>query len=78
MAQSLFPEGAALDAFCRRHHIRWLAPFGSTLEGIARPDSDVDLQVIGEAFTASELPLDRRGAKFRAPAQAALFSVKST
>lgn len=45
MAQNLFPDGAALDAFCRRHHIRRLSLFGSTLKGTARPDSDVDLLV---------------------------------
>src|SRR6478609_3572413 len=45
MAQSLFPDQAALVALCRRHHIRRLAPFGSTLKGTARPDSDIDLLV---------------------------------
>jgi predicted nucleotidyltransferase len=32
-----------LGQLCRRHHIRRLALFGSTLKGTARPDSDVDL-----------------------------------
>jgi predicted nucleotidyltransferase len=36
---------AVLSGFCRRHHIRRLALFGSTLRGEARPDSDVDLLV---------------------------------
>jgi predicted nucleotidyltransferase len=45
MAQNLFSDGAALGTFCRRHHIRRLALFGSTLKGGARPDSDVDLLV---------------------------------
>lgn len=34
-----------LRAFCERHHIRKLSLFGSTLEGTARPDSDIDLLV---------------------------------
>ena len=45
MAQNLFSDPVALDALCRRHHIRRLALFGSTLEGTARADSDVDLLV---------------------------------
>jgi len=35
----------ALADVCRRHHIRRLSLFGSTLKGTARPDSDVDLLV---------------------------------
>jgi len=35
----------ALAAVCRRHHIRWLAVFGSQAGGEARPDSDVDVVV---------------------------------
>ena len=31
--------------FCRRHHIRRLALFGSVLRGDFRPDSDVDALV---------------------------------
>jgi len=34
-----------LARFCRRHHIRWLALFGSALKGTAKPDSDIDLLV---------------------------------
>lgn len=45
MAQSLFSDQVALGAFCRRHHIRRLALFGSTLKGTDRPDSDLDLLV---------------------------------
>lgn len=45
MAQNLFPDQAALGALCRRHHIRRLSLFGSTLKGTARPDSDIDLLV---------------------------------
>ena len=29
--------------FCRRHHIRKLAVFGSVLHGDSRPDSDLDI-----------------------------------
>ena len=39
----LDPEG--LDEICRRHHIRRLSLFGSTLHGTSRPDSDLDLLV---------------------------------
>jgi len=35
----------ALASLCRRHHIRRLSLFGSTLKGTHRPDSDVDLLV---------------------------------
>lgn len=35
----------ALARVCRRHHIRWLAVFGSQARGEARPDSDVDVVV---------------------------------
>jgi uncharacterized protein len=31
--------------FCRRHHIRKLAVFGSVLLGDSRPDSDLDVLV---------------------------------
>ncbi len=31
--------------FCRKHHIRKLAVFGSALRGDFRPDSDVDVLV---------------------------------
>ena len=45
MARSLFTDPAALKSVCRRHHIRQLSLFGSTLKGTHRPDSDVDLLV---------------------------------
>src|SRR4051812_36827800 len=45
MTQNLFPDQVALAALCRRHHIRRLSLFGSTLKGTARPDSDIDLLV---------------------------------
>ncbi len=35
----------ALAAICRRHHVRWLAVFGSHARGDARPDSDIDVVV---------------------------------
>ena len=34
-----------LEQFCRENGIRRLSLFGSTLEGAARPDSDIDLLV---------------------------------
>ncbi len=34
-----------LADFCRRHHIRWLAIFGSALRADFREDSDVDILV---------------------------------
>lgn len=45
MHRPIFPDRTALAALCRRHHIRRLALFGSTLRGTDRPDSDVDLLV---------------------------------
>ena len=38
-------DHAALAAVCRRHHIQWLAVFGSHARGDARQDSDVDVLV---------------------------------
>ena len=38
------PQGKIVD-FCRRHHIRRLAIFGSALRDDFRPDSDVDILV---------------------------------
>ncbi len=49
MVQTLFSDHRALEAVCRRHRIRRLALFGSTLKGTSRPDSDVDLLVEFEA-----------------------------
>ena len=37
--------GSALRDFCRRHHVRKLALFGSVLRGDFGPDSDVDVLV---------------------------------
>ena len=38
------PQGDIAD-FCRRHHIRKLALFGSVLRDDFRPDSDIDVLV---------------------------------
>jgi hypothetical protein len=38
-------DAETLASFCRRHHIRRMALFGSMLQGAARPDSDIDLLV---------------------------------
>jgi predicted nucleotidyltransferase len=43
----------ALAAFCRAHHIRWLALFGSALHGEFAPESDVDVLV---EFEPSHVP----------------------
>ena len=43
----------ALATLCRRHHIKKLSLFGSTLKGTARPDSDIDLLV---EFEPGETP----------------------
>lgn len=45
MAHLVFRDQDALAAICRRHHIRRLSLFGSTLKGSNRPDSDIDLLV---------------------------------
>ena len=53
-----------IAAFCRKHHIRRLALFGSALHGDATPDSDLDVlvefepeHVPGLAFFAMEAEL---------------------
>lgn len=43
-------------AICRRHHIRRLALFCSTLRGTNRPDSDIDLLVEFEPGCKPGLP----------------------
>ncbi len=42
---SHFPDRQTLSSFCRRHHIRRLALFGSAARGELRPESDIDLLV---------------------------------
>jgi uncharacterized protein len=43
--RALFPDPEALASLCRKHCIRRLSVFGSTLKGVAGPDSDLDLLV---------------------------------
>ena len=45
MPARLALDTAQIEAFCRRHHIRKLALFGSVLRDDFRPDSDVDVLV---------------------------------
>ena len=45
MHEQLNIDPETLAAFCRHHHIRRLALFGSRARGEQRPDSDVDLLV---------------------------------
>jgi uncharacterized protein len=45
MVHSLFGDAKALASVCRRYHVRRLSLFGSTLKGVDRPESDVDLLV---------------------------------
>jgi predicted nucleotidyltransferase len=45
MREALFADPEALASLCRRYRIRRLSLFGSTLKGVAQPDSDVDLLV---------------------------------
>jgi len=59
-AQILFPK-ARIAEFCRRHHIKKLAIFGSALRPDFRADSDIDVlvefepgQVPGLAFFAMQ------------------------
>ena len=46
------PEEETAD-FCRRHHIRKLALFGSVLRADFRPDSDIDVLV---EFESGHIP----------------------
>lgn len=45
MGERIPVEPAMLAELCRRHRIRKLSLFGSTLKGTGRPDSDIDLLV---------------------------------
>jgi predicted nucleotidyltransferase len=45
MQDALFPDPKVLASICRKHRIRRLSVFGSTLRGTAKPDSDLDLLV---------------------------------
>lgn len=53
MSLSIPIDSAALADFCRRHHIRRMAFFGSVLREDFRPDSDIDVLV---EFAADHLP----------------------
>lgn len=45
MSPHLTIDRGAIAAFCQRHHIARLAPFGSALGNDFGPDSDVDVLV---------------------------------
>lgn len=45
MSARIHIDREQITAFCRRHHIRKLALFGSVLRDDFRPDSDVDVLV---------------------------------
>jgi uncharacterized protein len=45
MSAQIPVDRALIAEFCRRHHIRRLALFGSVLRDDFRPDSDVDVLV---------------------------------
>jgi predicted nucleotidyltransferase len=51
MQTNLQLPGEAIAEFCRKHHIRKLALFGSVLRDDFRPDSDVDVLVEFEPGT---------------------------
>jgi hypothetical protein len=38
-------DGEVVAEFCRRHHIRWLAVFGSAVRDDFGPESDIDILV---------------------------------
>lgn len=46
MVRRIQVEKDRIADFCRRHHIRKLALFGSAARGDSRPDSDVDVLVL--------------------------------
>lgn len=45
MSPQIAIDRSAVADFCRRHHVRRLALFGSVLRGDFGPDSDVDVLV---------------------------------
>jgi predicted nucleotidyltransferase len=45
MSARISVPGDVIAGFCRRHHVRRLALFGSVLRDDFRPDSDVDVLV---------------------------------
>jgi hypothetical protein len=61
-----FGRKKIIEDFCKRHHIRSLAVFGSAIHGDKRPDSDLDVLVVfkkghepGLGFFAMEEELSR-------------------
>jgi predicted nucleotidyltransferase len=49
-----------IDEFCRKHHIRWMALFGSALREDFHPESDVDVLVeFDPAYTPGLLGMVR-------------------
>ncbi len=65
ITQIEFPKEKIAD-FCRRHHIRRLAVFGSAVHGDFRPESDLDIlvefetqHIPGLAFFAMEAELSQ-------------------
>ena len=53
MPTQILIDPQKISEFCRRHHIRKLAFFGSVLRNDFRPDSDVDVLV---EFEPSHVP----------------------
>ncbi len=53
VAANIEIPGERIAEFCRRHHIRKLALFGSVLRDDFRPDSDVDVLV---EFSPEHIP----------------------
>lgn len=53
MHRSLNIDESSLVQYCKKHHIRRLALFGSQLKGTAGPESDIDLLV---EFDSAHIP----------------------
>ena len=53
MSAKILIDRKKIADFCRRHHIRRLALFGSVLRDDFRPDSDVDILVEFEPGTSA-------------------------
>ena len=66
MTPPIIPDRQALAALCRRHSVRRLALFGSVLREDFRPDSDVDVLVVGSvSFAAVVAALSRASERLR-------------
>jgi predicted nucleotidyltransferase len=61
VAPKIAIDRAALAEFCRRHHVRRLALFGSVLRDDVGPESDVDVLVESQAQRASGQHHDGHG-----------------